>query len=174
MNFERTSIPDLWLIRLEPRHDERGCFTRVWCSEAFARRGIDMRVVQSGVSRTTVAGTVRGLHYQLPPAAEVKLVQCVSGRVFDVAVDLRPESSTYLRHFCIELDAREDLAVLIPEGVAHGCQALVDDTVLHYHISAPYRPGLARGRRFDDPALGIPWPMPAVRVSQQDRTWPLL
>lgn len=133
-----------------------------------------MRVVQSGVSRTAVAGTIRGLHYQAPPAAEVKLVQCVSGRAFDVAVDLRPASSTYLQHFCIELDAREDLAVLIPEGVAHGCQALIDDTVLQYHLSAPYRSDLVRGLRYDDPVLAIPWPMPAVRISEKDRSWPLL
>jgi dTDP-4-dehydrorhamnose 3,5-epimerase len=174
MKLEATPIAGLWLVTREPRGDARGSFARLWCRETFARHGIDMEVAQSNCSHTRRAGTIRGLHYQKPPHGEHKLVMCPAGAVFDVCVDLRPGSPTHLEHYACELSAANHHAVLVPPGVAHGCQALLDDTLLLYYVSVPYHPDSEQGVRFDDPVLGIHWPMAARGVSDKDRGWPLL
>ncbi|KAA3632089.1 MAG: dTDP-4-dehydrorhamnose 3,5-epimerase [Proteobacteria bacterium] len=174
MHFEHTTIPGLYVVETAPRADARGFFTRLWCDDSFARHGIGMSVAQGNCSGTLHAGTVRGLHYQAPPAAEEKLVYCLSGAMFDVAVDLRPDSPTYRQWFGCELTAANGRGVRVPKGVAHGCQALVDDSLLLYYVSAPYTPDAERGVRYDDPLLGIQWPLEPVGVSEKDRSWPLL
>jgi dTDP-4-dehydrorhamnose 3,5-epimerase len=170
--FEPTPIPGAFLVGLDRREDERGFFARAWCREEFASQGIDVQMVQASVSHTRLAGTLRGLHFARPPAREGKLVRCVRGRVFDVIVDLRPQSPTYLRHFPIALDCSGHDAIFVPHGVAHGHQTLVDDCELLYMMTEPYRPELADGVRYDDPAFGIRWPLPVTHIAERDRGYP--
>jgi dTDP-4-dehydrorhamnose 3,5-epimerase len=174
VKFTPAAIDGVWVVDLEPIDDERGSFARTYCAEEFAAHGLDPTVSQCNVSVTRSAGTVRGLHYQVAPAAETKLVRCVRGAIFDVAVDLRPESATLHHHVAIELSAANRRALFIPVGFAHGFQTLVDDTEVEYQMGAPYTPGTDRGVRHDDPALGIAWPLPVGSISERDRTWPLL
>jgi len=174
MIFEPAPLPGLVVVHSEPHRDARGFFARAWCREEFARNGLDMGVVQANIAFNERAGTLRGLHYQSGAGAEKKLVRCIRGRIFDVAVDVRPDSPTYLRHYCRELDPDEGAAILIPEGFAHGCQALEDGSVLSYLVSAPHDPDHEHGLRYDDPELGIDWPLPPVAVSEKDLAWPWL
>lgn len=171
MIFEATPVLGALLVRIEPRKDERGFFARLWCREEFAAQGIDVQMVQASVSHNGVAGTVRGLHYSASPSREGKLVRCERGRIIDVIVDLRPGSPTYLRHFAIELSDQGREALYIPPQVAHGFQTLQDDTDVHYMMSDFYRPDLARGVRFDDPAFGIEWPLPVSTIAARDRQY---
>lgn len=174
MEFIDTPIPGLRLARLAPIRDERGYFSRLYCQESFAKAGFPDPIVQSNQSLTMKAGTVRGLHYQLAPHAETKFVRCTSGRIWDVAVDIRPESPTYGHWYAHELSPENFLVMLIPEGFAHGFQALEDESSLLYMVSRPYCGAAERGLRFDDPALGIDWPLPVIGVSPRDRQHPLL
>lgn len=174
MKFSETSLPGVHLIELEPIGDERGYFSRFWCSSEFEDHGLVSRIAQINTSYNAAAGTVRGLHFQHGPHAETKLVSCTSGRVLDVAVDARPDSPTYLQWFGAELSPEGQSMLYIPPGFAHGYQALEDDTRLLYLVSEPYAPGAEGGLRYDDPAIGIDWPMPVTSVSDKDMGWPLI
>ena len=169
MRFTRLAIEGVQRIEIDPVADERGVFARLWCRDEFARAGIPIDVVQASVSVNRRAGTLRGLHFAWPPAAEGKVVRCARGRLVDVILDLRPASPDYLRHVAVELDAADHAALYLPPGVAHGFQSLVDDTEVHYMMSEAYRPECAAGVRPDDPAFGIRWPLPVTCISARDR-----
>jgi dTDP-4-dehydrorhamnose 3,5-epimerase len=147
---------------------------RAWCSSEFAGHGIDFLPVQANMGFSARKGTLRGLHFQIPPAPEAKLVRCTRGSVFDVVVDLRQGSNTYLDWFGTELSAQNGRMLYLPEQCAHGCLSLEDDSEIHYLTSAVYAPECARGVRFDDPAINIAWPRPVSVISFQDRAWPLI
>ena len=147
---------------------------RAWCRHEFADRGIEFTPMQANMGLSVRRGTIRGLHYQVAPALEAKLVRCIRGMIFDVVVDIRPESPTYRSWYGTYLSAENGRMLYVPEGCGHGCQSTVDDTEIFYMASACYAPNEARGVRFDDPALRIRWPLPASVVSDQDRNWPLL
>ena len=172
MIFEPTALPGAVIVRPQPRHDERGFFARVWCREEFAREGMAIDIHQASISHNPRAGTLRGLHFSWPPAAEGKLVRCERGRVHDVALDLRPRSPAFMRHVAVRLDAQEGTGVYLPPGIAHGFQTLDDDTTVLYLMSAPYRPDLAAGVRFDDPSFDISWPLAVTSIAERDRTYP--
>jgi len=174
MIFTETSLPGVYLIDIEPIGDVRGFFSRFWCSKEFSAQGLSFEVAQINVSHNAEAGTLRGLHYQREPHAEAKVVACTSGRVFDVAVDVRPDSPTYLQWFGIELNAEDRRMLYVPVGFAHGYQTLEDNTGLLYLVSEFYSPDAEAGLRFDDPAIGIDWPLPAASVSDKDANWALL
>lgn len=171
MIFERTPIHGAFAIEIERRADERGFFARTWCRDEFASAGIPFDVAQESLSHNRYAGTLRGLHYARPPAREGKLVRCDRGAVFDVIVDLRPDSPSYLRHFSVVLDGEQHNALYVPPGVAHGFQTLADHSEVAYMMSEAYRPSLAAGVRFDDPAFGIRWPRPVRSIVERDRTY---
>jgi len=169
MNFVPTPIAGLWEVGTAPHRDERGSLTRLFCAEAFAEVAPGgLRFVQVNHSITRRRGTVRGLHLQRAPAAEWKLIRCLRGRVFDVAVDLRPRSATFGRWHAVELSDENQRQILIPPGCAHGFQTLVDGCELLYQHSAAYRPDCEDGVRHDDPGLAIAWPEPATDVSARD------
>lgn len=174
MIFTPTSIAGAYLIELEPRVDQRGSFARAFCKREFAATGIQFEIVQCNLARTDRAGVIRGLHFQSKPDDDAKLVRCVSGAVFDVMVDMRPESPTHRRAFSVRLDSQSRQALFIPGGIAHGYQALLDHTEFLYMTDRYYEPGLEQGVRFDDPAIGIPWPLPPNDVAERDTRWPLL
>jgi dTDP-4-dehydrorhamnose 3,5-epimerase len=174
MRFEETPLAGAFVIDIEKAADDRGFFARWFCANEFEPHGITNRVVQANMSFNHRAGTLRGMHYQIPPAAEVKLVRCTRGAIFDVIVDLRPGSPTHRRHFGIELSADNRSGLVVPEGFGHGFQTLVDETEVIYLVSEFYTPGCERGLRYDDPALGIEWPQPVTVVSEKDRGWPLI
>lgn len=174
MKFHACGIAGAWLIEPDPRLDERGRFFRGWCQREFQESGIDFIPLQANMGLSHRRGTVRGLHYQAAPALEAKLVRCTRGSMFDVVVDLRPTSPTYSRWYGTVLDPGDARMLYLPEGCAHGCQSLDDDTEFLYLTSAYYSPRDARGARYDDPAFGIDWPMPASLISAQDSSWPLL
>jgi dTDP-4-dehydrorhamnose 3,5-epimerase len=174
MIFRETGLAGAYLIDLERHVDDRGFFARAWCRDEFAAHGLAMDIVQSNVSFSPVAGTLRGLHYQRPPHWEAKLVQCVRGAIYDVIVDLRPESRTYRRWFAVELTADARQMLYVPERFAHGFQTLKPDTEVSYMMSAAYVPEAGCGIRYDDPELGIEWPLPVSRIGARDRSWPTL
>jgi dTDP-4-dehydrorhamnose 3,5-epimerase len=173
MIFRETEIRGAYIIAPELRQDERGFFARTFCQQEFAAQGLQPTIAQLSIVLNHAKGTIRGIHFQYPPAAEAKVVRCTRGAVLDVIVDLRPESATFLRHMTVEISARNRLALYVPERVAQGYQTLVDDTELLYAISEFYTPDLADGLRYDDPALGVSWPLPAAMVSTRDCAWPL-
>lgn len=172
MIFNPTPIDGAYVIELEPFADDRGFFARSFCAREFAERGLEPAVAQCNVSFNHRAGTLRGLHYQLPPAAETKLVRCTSGAIHDVIVDLRPESKSYLQHYGVELSASNRRALYVPGRVAHGYQTLVDATEVSYQVGEFYTPGAERGLRHDDPAFAIAWPLTVTLMSEKDRGWP--
>lgn len=172
MKFVGTAIAGILEVRHDVRSDERGRFKRQYCEREFAAAGLATRWVQVNHSVTVGRGSIRGMHFQRPPAAEAKLVSCPVGQAFDVAVDLRAGSPTFLRWTAVELD--EGTSIYIPEGCAHGFQALTDDVHLIYQHSAYYEPGSEDGVRFDDTAVGISWPLPVGRVSDRDRSFALI
>lgn len=172
MNLIPTPIDGLMVVELEKRGDERGWFARTFDVDEFAAAGLETTVAQGNVSHTVERGSVRGMHYQLPPSSEDKYVRCVQGALFDVGLDLRKGSPTFGQSFGVELSAQNSTALFLPRGVAHGFQTLAEDTVAHYLVSAAYAPNLERGLRHDDPALGIEWPLPVTVVSDKDRNWP--
>lgn len=174
MRFEPTAIDGPCVVHLEPHADDRGSFARVFCAREFAAHGLIGQVAQTNLSHNHAAGTLRGLHWQRPPAGEAKLLRCVKGAIFDVAVDVRDSSPTFLRHVGVELTAENRLALYVPPGFAHGFQTLEDDVDVLYQVSEFYTPGAEAGLRHDDPALGISWPLPVTAISDKDATWPLL
>ena len=173
MRFQAFEPHGLWLVRPDRRLDERGAFARTFCKDEFAAHGLPTRFPQSNASTNTRRGTIRGLHWQDEPHPEGKLVRCVRGAVLDVAVDIRKDSSTRGRWASVELSAENGDALYIPPGFAHGFQALVDDTELLYMMTECYKDGLARGLRWNDPALAIPWPIADPLVSPRDSALPL-
>jgi dTDP-4-dehydrorhamnose 3,5-epimerase len=174
MNFRPTKLDGVWIIDPERSGDERGWFARTFCTEAFAARGLPTSFAQCSASFNAQRGTLRGLHWQVAPYAEAKLIRCPRGHVFDVAVDMRPESGTFGRWVATELSDENGRMIFIPEGCAHGFQSLVDNSELSYQITAPYRPALARGVRWDDPRIGVDWPIRNPILSPRDRALPLL
>jgi dTDP-4-dehydrorhamnose 3,5-epimerase len=171
--FRPTSIPGAHLVEDEPVTDERGSFARVFCADELRRAGLSPRVAQSSLSHNRRRGTLRGMHYQVAPAEETKLVRVVSGAIHDVILDLRPASPTYRRWLAHELSADAGRALFVPEGVAHGFVTLTDGAVVLYTMSTPYAPEHARGVRWDDPAFAIEWPVADPIVSDRDRAFPL-
>lgn len=169
MRFSPTPLNGVWLIELERLEDERGFFARSFCENEMAAHGLNPRVAQSNVSFNRRRGTLRGMHYQAPPHAECKVVRCTQGMIWDVAVDLRPESPTFRRWHGVELSAANRCSLYISEGVAHGFQTLTDDSEVLYLMSEFYRPEAARGVRWDDPAFAIQWPIADPHVSARDR-----
>jgi dTDP-4-dehydrorhamnose 3,5-epimerase len=147
---------------------------RAWCSKEFTEHGLNFVPVQANMGFSTRKGTTRGMHFQVSPALEAKLVRCTRGVMFDVVVDLREDSPTYRKWYGAELSADNGSMLFVPEGCGHGYQTLEDNTEMHYMASAFYAPNAARGARFDDPAFNIQWPLAATMVSQQDQNWPLL
>jgi dTDP-4-dehydrorhamnose 3,5-epimerase len=174
VRFEPTALSGAYVVHLEPRVDERGLFARTFCAQEFAGQGLETSYVQSNISSNARAGTVRGLHFQRAPQAEVKLVRCVKGAIYDVIVDMRAGSPTYLRSFGAELSDANGLMMYVPRGFAHGYQALSDGASVFYMVSAFYAPDAEGGLRFDDPRLAIKWPRPVTDVSDKDARWPLL
>jgi dTDP-4-dehydrorhamnose 3,5-epimerase len=174
MQFRETPLAGAWLIELDLRVDERGWFARTFDSEEFEARGLNPRVVQCNASFNPKRGTLRGMHYQAEPHGESKLVRCVRGTVYDVAVDLRGDSPTFCRWHGVELSAENHLALYIPAGMAHGFQTLTDDCEMLYQMGHRYVPEAGRGVRWDDPAFGIEWPpAPAQRsISEKDLSYP--
>ena len=174
MRFEPTEIAGLFAMHLARFADERGSFARLFCRDTFAQAGLADTLVQASLSVTRRAGTLRGMHFQRPPHAEVKLVRCVRGAIFDVVADLRRDSATYLRWQGFELSPEGEVALYIPEGCAHGFLTLTDDCEVLYQMSTAYAPDFADGVRYDDPALGIVWPRPAALVAEKDLAWPAI
>ena len=172
MIFRQTEIEGAWVVKPERYEDERGFFARTWDASEFAERGLSGDLAQASISHNRRRGTLRGMHYQAAPHEEAKLVRCTSGAMFDVAVDLRPSSSTFRRWVGIELSAENRLALYVPQGCAHGFLTLADEVEISYLISVPHEPGAARGVRFDDPAFGILWPEEIIVINDRDRTYP--
>jgi dTDP-4-dehydrorhamnose 3,5-epimerase len=174
MRFHSTPLPGVWVIEAEPIVDERGSFARTFDAEEFRRRGLEPAVAECNTSLNLRRDTLRGLHYQAEPHGESKLVQCVRGAIFDVAVDLRPDSPTFCQWYAVELAGGSERLFYIPAGLAHGFQTLTDDVEVHYQMGHRYVPEAARGVRFDDPAFGVAWPEPAGArtISAKDLSYP--
>jgi len=172
MQITPTPLPGVMLVRAEPACDERGSFARLRCTATLAQHGIEFVPRQTSLSRSRRRGTLRGMHFQMPPSAETKLVQCLAGVIFDVALDLREGSPTFRRAFHAELSADNGLGLLIPRGCAHGMLTLSDDVAVLYHIDCDYDPGRSSGVRWNDPAFGIAWPMAPLTMSERDAAWP--
>jgi dTDP-4-dehydrorhamnose 3,5-epimerase len=171
--FTETELPGAFVIDIEPREDERGFFARAWCEREFAEHGLSTRIAQCSLAYNDRKSTLRGMHFQAAPRAEVKIVRCTRGAIYDVVVDLRPRSPTFKRWAAVELSAENRRMLYVPEGIAHGYQTLEDGTETYYLISEPYAPGFEGGVRWDDPAFGILWPEATVRIiSDKDRSWP--
>ena len=171
MKFTPTRLAGATVIDLERREDSRGWFARVYCEREFAQAGLPVRVAQTNMSLTRRQGTVRGMHFQVAPYAEDKLVRCVQGAIWDAIVDLRPDSPTYCEWIGVELSEANGRMLLVPKGFAHGFVTLTDDCAVTYQVSEFYTPSAERGVRHDDPAFGIAWPVPVVDMSDKDRTW---
>jgi dTDP-4-dehydrorhamnose 3,5-epimerase len=174
MIFEEAPLQGAFVVGLEERRDDRGFFARTFCAREFEDHGLKPVVAQANVSFNHAAGTMRGLHYQAPPAAETKLVRCTAGVIWDVIVDIRPGSPTYMQHFGIELSAANRRALYVPEMFAHGYLSMTDGAEVVYSVGEFYTPGVEGGYRYDDPALGIDWPMAVTVISEKDANWPLI
>jgi dTDP-4-dehydrorhamnose 3,5-epimerase len=172
MRFAKTPLAGLWVISSEPHEDIRGRFVRTWCKKEFEEQGIDFLPVQANMGFSLTKGTVRGMHFQRTPATEAKLIRCTRGAIFDVTVDVNPDSFTYGQWFGIELSADNQTMLYVPEGYAHGYQTLEDNSEIYYLTSGYYTPKLAAGVRFNDPFFNIKWPLPVTLVSEQDSSWP--
>ena len=174
MKFQESPLAGAYTIEMDRLEDERGFFARSYSAEEFAARGLPAAMPQSSVSFNARRGTLRGLHYQAEPHAEDKLVRCTAGAIYDVIVDLRPDSPSARRWFGVELSAANHRSLFVPKGLAHGFMTLLDDTEVLYMISVPYAPGFERGLRWNDPAIGISWPTAPSVVSARDAAYPLL
>jgi len=174
LRFAPTPLAGAYVVELERLEDERGFFARSFCQEEFRKQGLKPAIAQCNVSWNRRRGTLRGLHYQAAPHEEAKVVRCSRGAIWDVIVDLREGSPTRLRWHAQELSADNRLAFYVPEGFAHGFQTLADDSEVLYQMSESYHPDLARGLRWDDPKLGIRWPLPGPILSPRDRAYALL
>jgi dTDP-4-dehydrorhamnose 3,5-epimerase len=172
MIFSEAKLPGVYVVDIERRDDARGFFARAWCQKEFEARGLNTHVAQANVGFGRKRGCVRGMHFQLPPSEEVKIVRCTMGAVCDVVVDTRRNSPTHKHWIAVELTAENRRMLYVPEGCAHGYQTLVDDTEIYYQTSKFYAPEAARGVRYDDSAFGIQWPLPVASISEADQSWP--
>jgi dTDP-4-dehydrorhamnose 3,5-epimerase len=172
MIFTETKLPGAYLISPEPIYDDRGFFARTWCEKEFAAQGLNYQLVQCNVSFNYRRGTLRGMHYQASPYGECKLVRCTAGSIYDVIIDLRPDSTTYTQWIAVELTAANRQALYIPEGLAHGFQTLIAETEVLYHMSEFYHAESARGVRWNDPTFQITWPITDITISDRDRQYP--
>ena len=172
MKFEETKLPGIFEIHIEPKADDRGFFARSWCRKEFEAHGLDARMAQCNISFNRRKGTLRGVHYQVPPYSEAKVVRCTHGSIYDVIVDLRPQSPTFKQWTAIVLTAEKRNMAYVPENCAHGFLTLEDETEVFYLMSEFYDAASARGVRFDDPAFGIAWPATVEVISERDRTYP--
>ncbi len=172
MIFTETKLRGAYIVDLERREDERGFFARAFCQHEFEALGLKPMVAQTNIASNRKAGTLRGMHFQYPPAAETKLIRCPRGAILDVIVDLRPESPTFLEHVAVELSEDNGRALYVPERFAHGYLCLADATDTIYQVGEFYAPGFEGGLRFDDPDLDLPWTTPVTVVSEKDRAWP--
>lgn len=168
MIFTPIKLKGAYLIDLEKRQDDRGFFARTWCAEEFAKVGLNTNLVQQNMSYTKTKGTLRGMHFQKPPYAETKVVRCTRGSLYDVIIDLRPESPTYTQWFGITLSQDNYQMVYVPEGFAHGFVTLENDTEASYLVTAAYNPEADSGVRYNDPVINIKWPIPVIHVSEKD------
>lgn len=174
MQFTETKLKGSFIIDIEPRPDSRGFFARTFCGQEFVAHNLKPTVAQCNLSFNYKKGTLRGMHYQIAPATENKLVRCTQGAIYDVIVDMRPESPTYLSYIGVELTAENRRSLYVPAMFAHGYQTLTIDSEVAYQVSEFYAPGYERGLRYDDPAFDIEWPLPVSEISEKDVTWPLL
>jgi dTDP-4-dehydrorhamnose 3,5-epimerase len=172
MIFTETKLAGAYIIDLEKRGDSRGFFARSFCQDEFERHGLVNKVVQTNVSLSKHQGTLRGMHYQESPYAETKLVRCTQGAIYDVIVDIRPESPTFKQWIGVELSSSNHRMLFVPQHFAHGFITLVDDSEVTYQVSQVYHPGSERGIRYNDPALGIIWPQEVNVISDKDAAWP--
>jgi dTDP-4-dehydrorhamnose 3,5-epimerase len=173
MLFTPTELVGAYIVDLDRKEDNRGFFARTWAAELFEEHGLVSRVVQTNLSYNYNKGTLRGMHFQHAPYAETKLVRCVRGAIFDVIIDLRPDSPSFKRWIGVELSAENRRALYVPEGFAHGFQTLTDDTEAFYQVSQTYTPSAEGGVLYNDPAFGITWPLPPSEMSPKDQNWPL-
>lgn len=171
MIFIETKLKGAFILDLELRSDQRGAFARTYCAKEFEAHGLKPTVAQCNLSFNYKAGTLRGMHYQTPPAAETKLVRCTKGAIYDVIIDMRPDSPTYLQHIGVELTEENHRSLYVPEMFAHGYQALTDGAEVVYQVGEFYTPGYERGIRYDDPTFKIEWPMPVTVISEKDAAW---
>jgi dTDP-4-dehydrorhamnose 3,5-epimerase len=169
--FTETKLKGAFIIDLERRHDERGFFARAFCQNEFREHGLKPIIAQANIASNLKKGTLRGMHFQYPPAAETKLVRCTRGAIVDIVVDLRPESRTYLEHIAVELNDDNMTALYVPERFAHGYQALRDGTDTSYQVGEFYAPNTEGGLRYDDPQLGLQWPLPVSAISPKDQAF---
>jgi dTDP-4-dehydrorhamnose 3,5-epimerase len=174
LKFIETPLAGLYVVEIEPHNDDRGFFARGFCVREFQAHHLEQAVVQCNISFNEKAGTLRGLHFQAAPYQEAKLVCCTQGAIYDVAIDIRPDSSTYLRWYATELTSKNRRMLYIPKGFAHGFQTLVDGSEVFYLMFELYHPECARGLRWDDPKLGITWPLANQIISDKDRMHPLI
>lgn len=170
MKFQETELSGAYIIDIDPFEDERGLFARTWCQKEFEAHGLNFSSVQANVSRSK-RGTVRGLHWQRQPYAECKLVRCTRGAVYDVIVDLRPDSGTFRSWIGVDLTEHNHRMLLVPENFAHGFQSLEDDSEVFYQVTQFYTPDAECGARYDDPAFVIDWPLDVISISEKDRSW---
>jgi dTDP-4-dehydrorhamnose 3,5-epimerase len=173
MKFTETQLKGAFIIDLEPHSDPRGFFARAFCTQEFAEHGLKPTTAQCNLSWNAHQGTLRGMHYQVLPAAEAKLFRCIQGANYHVIIDLRPDSPTYLQHVGVELSATNYQALYVPELFAHGYQSLSDGSEAFYMVSEFYTPGCERGIRYDDPTFQIDWPLPVSEISSKDLSWSL-
>jgi dTDP-4-dehydrorhamnose 3,5-epimerase len=172
MIFKETKLKGAYLIEMEPLEDERGFFARTFCRDEFKQHGLNPYIAQCNISFNQKRGTLRGMHYQIAPHAEVRTVRCTRGAVYDVIIDLRPDSPTFTQWVASELNAENRLMLYVPEGFAHGFQTLEDATEVFYEVSVSYAPEYVRGVRWDDPAFDIQWPPADRTICDRDRTCP--
>lgn len=172
MIFSETPLAGAFLIDVEPRPDERGFFARTFCRREFDEHGLESNLVQCSLSFNRLKGTIRGVHFQHAPSQEVKLVRCTAGALFDVIIDLRPDSPTFLRYCAVELSAENRRTLYVPKDFAHGFQTLADGTEVVYQMTEFYAPDSAAGLRWNDPLFAIPWPLPVSVISDQDAGYP--
>lgn len=171
MKISPLALDGAFLIESEPFTDERGHFRRIWCRNEFARHGVELSLVQASMSHTERSGSIRGMHFQIPPSREGKLIRCTRGRIFDVVVDIRPRSATFLQHESVSLGPDSGEALFLPSGFAHGFQTLTDDVDVFYEMTDVYQPDLARGFRWNDPSTAIKWPLPVSVISARDKSY---
>jgi dTDP-4-dehydrorhamnose 3,5-epimerase len=171
MVFTETVLKGAYIIDIERREDSRGFFARAFCQKEFEAAGLKPMIAQANIASNRKKGTLRGMHFQYPPVAETKLVRCTRGAILDIIVDLRPESPTYLKHISVELSADNQRGLYVPERFAHGYQVLCDDTDTSYQVGEFYAPGAEGGLRYDDPRLGLSWPLPVTVMSDKDGEW---
>ena len=173
MRFTETKLAGAYIVDLSPHADERGFFARAFDAKLFEEHGMNPVIAQANLSYNRHKGTLRGMHMQVAPALESKFIRCVRGALYDVIVDMRPDSPTYLDHIGVELTAENRRALFVPENFAHGFQTLADETDAFYEVGQFYTPGTERGFRHDDPAFGIEWPLPVTTISDKDASWDL-